>query len=110
MTLKPCPFCGVDPILQPRFPNGIYVVVCLRCGVRTAEWSEAVACESWNRRVQSPPSRTIGQAAYEGHIAGSLEHTNDWHHFPQSWKDVWEATAKAAVEEWKRQVYGEGKP
>lgn len=65
--LKPCPFCGGQPIMrreEPMLPNGqrdsLYYVECeaRECQVRTLSWyPERAAIQSWNRRASSKPVR-----------------------------------------------------
>jgi len=54
-ALLPCPFCGypVGPTLYANVEGTRRHVVCLNCGARTREGSEAVATENWNRRSPS---------------------------------------------------------
>ncbi len=54
--LKPCPFCGGRPEVQPyrEWPaDGIrYEVVCEDCFCGTARWlSKSIAIERWNNRT-----------------------------------------------------------
>lgn len=59
IKLKPCPFCGGEPVLK-RDRIGIYCVQCTNCGCMTTfqfdfgegeEASKRKAADVWNRRV-----------------------------------------------------------
>jgi len=59
--LKPCPFCGAKYSSEKFEKNTVqimlgeryYWVVCLKCEVRTGEYSKKEkAVKAWNRRVK----------------------------------------------------------
>ena len=50
IKLKPCPFCGGEPMMVVR-GDGCWVR-CLQCGTETRYFlSERAAAEAWDRRV-----------------------------------------------------------
>lgn len=60
--LKPCPFCGGEPILEKAVmlngieePIKVFKYKCSKCGVAETGWpmSEEAAVERWNRRYVS---------------------------------------------------------
>ena len=62
-TLKPCPFCGGDPI-RMHSNHIAYVVRCTKCKAQTdKERCEVDADDAWNRRV--PPLDLTSEAVVE---------------------------------------------
>ena len=64
MTVKPCPFCGLqmndedlEDVLHPQ-RDGLWVISCIDvgggCGVTMFGDSEAEVVEKWNRRSDEP--------------------------------------------------------
>ena len=60
-TLRHCPFCGGEAIIDKsdyRFPDGThaldgYSARCIGCGARTCEYkTELLAADAWNRRAE----------------------------------------------------------
>ena len=50
--IKSCPFCGEDKVLRIEGFSGYFYIRCGRCGAcSTMRITEAMAIESWNRRV-----------------------------------------------------------
>lgn len=58
MSLKPCPFCGTQPIMEQYARNG-WMIRCPNCHVelkqkvirKSMEWLRQVMAETWNKRV-----------------------------------------------------------
>ena len=56
-NLKPCPFCGKDPVLEPMsWPDTDYIVKCdnWKCDmiVSTFENTKEVVIKKWNNRKE----------------------------------------------------------
>lgn len=55
-TLKPCPFCGGEAVVQPEGMTTCgYWITCSECGVEQTQAHETVeqAADEWNRRAQN---------------------------------------------------------
>jgi len=51
--LKSCPFCGFEGFLdKPDYYDGLYHVICRRCGARTSSsQNKNHVINNWNRRI-----------------------------------------------------------
>lgn len=57
IKLKPCPFCGGEPVLQEHVFHGYrstFGVVCLDCCCETRQFydTQKEAADAWNRRTK----------------------------------------------------------
>lgn len=65
IKLKPCPFCGGEPVLQEHVFHGYrstFGVVCLDCCCETRQFYDTAreAAEAWNRRAEPPKEEDDG--------------------------------------------------
>ena len=54
--IKPCPFCGGEPIMRIKWPNTknkLISIGCPKCRLECGDWhTEAKAISVWNRRAK----------------------------------------------------------
>lgn len=78
MELKPCPFCGKQPVVFLSVFSESYRIRCdgkSGCGVETAPYgAKEKAIKAWNKRTDLVPLEVWKQTAWERDIAiGQLE-------------------------------------
>ena len=50
--LKPCPFCGGEPVKFKDGINGYFKIKCKNCDVANKAYTEKRAIENWNYRIK----------------------------------------------------------
>ena len=50
--IKPCPFCGEEPIYGVKVPSQ-YMITCVPCGVRMIQDREDKVIGMWNQRINN---------------------------------------------------------
>ena len=90
-TLKPCPFCGSEPVFRKMEED--YTVLCNRCFVISDSYgSEKEAANKWNRR--SNPWYDIASAPKNGSpvdlwINGYRVTNCQWDETKKEWTEGW---------------------